>query len=868
MATSLILPLPILHLLSILLSLPSTYLIYCYFYKPSHHQQFLSKQRVLVKQFSQQIGIQYSDEIADEHVINAHGSFLFITTVAILIVVSIITWILEDKNSLAARFVAPCLIPTLPIYFYYIRPIANTVALTKVQILGIAAGLSKVSTSGLYLSQVMETGADIAPIIYERELFSSAIACLLGHESLEYSLISLGTAASTGFIGCAIQGYPVRSIITKFLSLSLIIILVTLTSIRGRIHVMIKKLLSTPQYRDSGIKFYAIVITACILLSVMWITKIETIRLAIMWKDMAVLLHIPVAFIIWFSASSVDVQQQYSGFTQYQLNVLFADDALPSILQIVTTTLAAVMFVFIWKQTSNEFQSWIDLEILKIMSVGMMVVSVVLITTTLPLRHNEHVAKITSFLATLCHFLVLVIFCDVDMIDTILLVLGIERILIFGIGGARSRTTFFKQGVIILILSLTSVFVAQSVIIMVCSLGLTMLHLLMVLEASLIRKSIMVMIQTNIEAQQFVDHALKQKFVGCLDAVENVLVKNHSELSEEQRTLLKLVVRQCAFGLDQTYYYTLLRRFGRLSEVDSAGAGEQPQFHTLDEIVLQWKSTWADEIEWVKNEKSSSSSSIFKRWDLVRLILHKVLGQNLANVVVAYSLVVVPPPASARIEFVISRKGKGVRFKKFNKGEHIYGIHPLVAKEVNAMFDLRNNGFELCLSFQITKDRLKIIEKKNTSISSVLVVEQHIPPGIVFAVLDDVKLVRLNVLRYLIDEFHASTSSFAMGNTKEEALVDFVEKCFKIHIDVVLLDVYLEFDELVLGTRIAIKLRQLGFTGTILLHSANEKPMSIIVDNDNVVDGFLEKKAFQRDYVEGCIVRAMKRNRERVGVFI
>jgi hypothetical protein len=126
--------------------------------------------------------------------------------------------------------------------------------------------------------------------------------------------------------------------------------------------------------------------------------------------------------------------------------------------------------------------------------------------------------------------------------------------------------------------------------------------------------------------------------------------------------------------------------------------------------------------------------------------------------------------------------------------------------------------------------------------------------------LDDIKLVRLNVIRYLIEKLYTSHDSFALGSTKHEALVEFVEQCFQVHVDVALLDVHLEYDDdLVLGIDdVAIELRKRGFKNTIMLHSANEQSVALQrlrISVENNVDGFLEKRAFEKEFIERCILK-------------
>jgi hypothetical protein len=569
------------------------------------------------------------------------------------------------------------------------------------------------------------------------------------------------------------------------------------------------------------------------------------------------------------------------------------------------------------------------------------------------LRYNNTTARIIGLLAALVQLFALFV---LNVSDSTILLMGIMRILVLGMG--RSMP-FFDLCVMSLVLSLSSVIVSKSPYTVLNSLGLSSLHLLMALESSLTRRSIAILIQTNIDAQRFVEHSLKQKFIGCLDAVDDLLKDTNNGLTDEQRTLLKKVIRTCAFGLDQTLYYTLKRRFARVGDI-----GGHREFKTLQAIVTDWQLTWADEIEWKKSSNENDLSvkyAICKRWDLVRLVLHKLLGQNLTNIIVVYSLKGDEfsndgsEINKAHMEFLISRKGRKPGSKsRFIRSSSSGGgnmeqqqsdssfntnnrqrnlLEPVIIKEMHAICELRKQGYEIFLSFELQKESLQLLPltreeeqqqedgtttttthtatatvvdsispilrtttliSSSTSAASITTTtssyntdedisqqqQQHpiqsiqqqpttlvVPPGLIFAVLDDVKLVRLNVLRYLLDEFQASNESFAMGSTKHESTIDFVERCIQNSVDVVLLDIHLEYEEeLILGTQIAIDLRKRGFKNTIMLHSANEQSIALqhSANNsaiENAIDGYVEKRAFQKDYLNMCIVNAMKVNR-------
>jgi hypothetical protein len=104
-----------------------------------------------------------------------------------------------------------------------------------------------------------------------------------------------------------------------------------------------------------------------------------------------------------------------------------------------------------------------------------------------------------------------------------------------------------------------------------------------------------------------------------------------------------------------------------------------------------------------------------------------------------------------------------------------------------------------------------------------------------------------------------------MGCNREEASIQYVEQCLNMHVDVALLDVHLEYDDgYLFGPDIAVELRRRGFQGTIMLHSANEQSTVLRTNEprfkDVNINGFLEKRTFQKEYVENTVLQAIIHN--------
>jgi len=125
--------------------------------------------------------------------------------------------------------------------------------------------------------------------------------------------------------------------------------------------------------------------------------------------------------------------------------------------------------------------------------------------------------------------------------------------------------------------------------------------------------------------------------------------------------------------------------------------------------------------------------------------------------------------------------------------------------------------------------------------------KETLPPGLVFAVLDDSSMIRSTMALTLKRDFLASDKSIVTGATPEEAST-FAARAKAINADICIVDENLDYDVAgasMVGTKIVEELRSIGYTGVIVLYSANEKlELSL---NWGLVDGFASKSANRVD---------------------
>jgi DNA-binding NarL/FixJ family response regulator len=141
--------------------------------------------------------------------------------------------------------------------------------------------------------------------------------------------------------------------------------------------------------------------------------------------------------------------------------------------------------------------------------------------------------------------------------------------------------------------------------------------------------------------------------------------------------------------------------------------------------------------------------------------------------------------------------------------------------------------------FQHSRKSLKTHRVETPNVPSTV---PEFPKNVVFAVLDDSAMIRVNLKITLIKQLGASPSSIFHGETEREALA-FAKVCLTLKPDVVILDENLDYvasgGSLILGSSIAEDLRQLGYRGIIIMHSANELLRDTL--DFAVVDGFIIK---------------------------
>jgi hypothetical protein len=300
--------LTITYLIPFLCSIPVfTWLIICIYF-PSLRQHILDFQRNFITRCLTASGVEHSFEFADQNWYDKHGSFLSILGFILITVGNIISWIIEGKSNTIIRYAMPMMLLLIPIYFFYVREITRSFQLRKLQIASYMVNSMTVFLSGILHAQILKNENDPMTLdMVKRHLFSSAFICLFMFESLADCLIAMfGSTCSAG-IAYYMRGHDIWQVIYHSSLMCGLIILITFTSVRGRMNAIFNTLFFQPQYRDSTIKFYITAISTMFLYGSMYATTIEPVHFSIMFKDLALSFHVVVMYLVWKGSPFVDI---------------------------------------------------------------------------------------------------------------------------------------------------------------------------------------------------------------------------------------------------------------------------------------------------------------------------------------------------------------------------------------------------------------------------------------------------------------------------------------------------------------------------------------------------------------------------------
>jgi hypothetical protein len=322
------------------------------------------------------------------------------------------------------------------------------------------------------------------------------------------------------------------------------------------------------------------------------------------------------------------------------------------------------------------------------------------------------------------------------------------------------------------------------------------------LSCALALDSVQRLITIDSDAQLFLDHALKQKFAGTASAIEVALDLPEVDWGENNTQLLAHTLKECRVGYDRCLLAGITSKLRK----DGARDMNRGEGMTLAEITTRWSRLLGVNVrrggggnaafEWVQGD-----------FELMRLIVSctSLHGQLLGVCVDLLDdrLVVKPhPPASIVLT------------------QHVFA--KLALDHLKGAWDVKDLRFVfpvVVVSQQPTRSPPPVF-----------------PSGLTFGVLDDSLLSRKALMKVILGHLDGSPRSVQMGMTAREVGL-FIEHVVANEFDVVLLDHHLNYESgEVLGTDVAQTLRERGFRGKIVLHTADSH-----VEVGAEVDAVMEK---------------------------
>jgi hypothetical protein len=486
--------------------------------------------------------------------------------------------------------------------------------------------------------------------------------------------------------------------------------------------------------------------------------------------------------------------------------------------------------------------------------------------------------------------------------------------------------------------------------------------------------------QLEVQAQQFLDHALKQKFAGVTSAVEHTLELVQAQinlvpLSDKTKranlltfkSTLEEAVAESKWGHDLCYAANVIAKITQGTYI-SKSHDFRYVHEVFDDLSVRVRTQLSPKmhVEVLDFDAMTATTLLRVDWDLLWLfvmllvdrnpkneqearmvisILHRRTGtdlcvrfsrgvppgrvvvQNVRRLVAKMDATVTYTATSAilmlqDVSIIEDQSGGG----NPGEGQSVGGDHNAGSSSGgggvhssshtnNATINHTPGSGGTTLDYlsmsPSTFSSIVAVGIPGTSTSSSIMTNNNIsgnpalmtiPQRLIFAVLDDVSLVRKNLMR-LLSALKASPDSFALGATEEEVrhFKDFVmgikpvllsttfgagasgggggssssgaggtgdvdestNQSRIIHPDVIIVDMYLEYDtrnDPILGGDIAMELRHAGFMGCVIMHSANEALRNSL--DPRIFDGFLSK-TFNKDDIASVVVKSLQHARAR-----
>jgi hypothetical protein len=335
------------------------------------------------------------------------------------------------------------------------------------------------------------------------------------------------------------------------------------------------------------------------------------------------------------------------------------------------------------------------------------------------------------------------------------------------------------------------------------------------LSCNLARAASEGLVRLQIEAQAFVDHAIKQKFAGTYASIEHAL-KLFDEANVQDVGVLRDSLNECRHGHDTC----LLAGIICMLQSAELSLGAVPKRERrVEKLISAACEEWEHVFKVPVQMTTAHDAGLFLDWEMLRLVV-SASCQRLETVKVGFDnnqgvLLVAPSPPSSRIVLEWSL------------------LKCAMEQHLEVAWDQRGFIMRGCEVRSMPAVVPRAVAQEEASL----------PPGLTFAVLDDSLLTRRSVMQIIQTHLQGNMeTSFAMGERVEDVDL-FVSRVVNQGADIVILDQHLDYEhdaDEILGTQVAATLRRRGFAGMVVIHTADARVEYHHAPN-NHIDGVLEK---------------------------
>ncbi|KAH9256498.1 hypothetical protein BASA81_005413 [Batrachochytrium salamandrivorans] len=313
-------------------------------------------------------------------------------------------------------------------------------------------------------------------------------------------------------------------------------------------------------------------------------------------------------------------------------------------------------------------------------------------------------------------------------------------------------------------------------------------------------------------AENFLSHAIKQKFASVGTAVEHILM-HHSKFT----TLLIAVLKECRMGHARCHSSTLCRN---LEQGMRRGEAKTYKANLAEELQ---KTVMFNELFVPTTKYANTNIGLEMDWEIFHLVLTDLARRGLTVLAIQFD----------------------------NNNMLIIKLNRKAAAHNNRVLEV----FVTHLNGTLNEECIEIAFQSSHPLlaSSPVVVGGNTPRTVLaklkFALVDDNLLIRKNFERLMQSQLGIPADRIlTMGETEEDC-TKFLKRISQEQFDVAIFDQNLDYDNDIKGNELAKQAREMGFKGCLILHSSDAQLAKLL--ESGVFHGAVEKSAKASTFIDG-----------------